>query len=156
MPVTPFHFGPGLLLKAAARGRLSLTAFVAANVVIDVESGVNLLAGRTPVHATLHTLGVAMLAGLAVGALVHVAGRRLGARKASSWARGPALLGGWLGGVTHVLLDGVMHPDIRPFLPLTAANPLLGAVDLGTLHLFCLATGLLGLALLAVRRSGQR
>jgi uncharacterized membrane protein YsdA (DUF1294 family) len=150
VPVTPFHFGPGLLLKAAAPRRVSLTAFVLANVVIDVESAVNLMAGRMPVHATLHTFVVAPVLGLAVGVLVHVLARA-GRWRGPETALGPALAGGWLGGFTHVVLDGVMHRDIRPFWPFTDANPLLRVVDLRTLHLVCVAVGALGLAWLAAR-----
>ncbi|HYE58322.1 MAG TPA: hypothetical protein VD948_07435, partial [Rhodothermales bacterium] len=70
MPATPFHIGLGLLLKGAAPARLSLAAFVLTNVVIDVESVTNLITGRTPVHATLHTFVVAPVLGLVVGAVV--------------------------------------------------------------------------------------
>jgi membrane-bound metal-dependent hydrolase YbcI (DUF457 family) len=150
VPVTPFHFGPGLLLKAAAPRRVSLTAFVLANVAIDVESVVNLVAGRMPVHATLHTFAVAPVLGLALGAVVH-APARAGRWKNPETALAPALTGGWLGGFTHIVLDGVMHRDIRPFWPFTDANPLLRVVDLPALHLVCVATGALGLAWLAAR-----
>ena len=69
MPITPYHFGPGALLKALAPKRVSLLAFVAANVVIDVESLVNLLAGRQPVHATLHTFIAATAVGVLTGGI---------------------------------------------------------------------------------------
>lgn len=158
MPFTPFHFGPGLLVKAAAPRHVSFAAFVAANVAIDVETLVNMIAGQTPLHAMLHTLPAAAAVGLAAGlALVGAAGaaRRLGAGTAwrGSEARcGPALVGGLVGGVSHSLLDGLMHADIRPFLPVTAANPLLRLVDVGTLHALCVAAGALGAVWLAVRR----
>lgn len=148
MPVTPFHFGPGLLLKATAPRRVSLTAFVLANVVIDVESAVNLMAGRMPVHGTGHTFAVALVLGLVVGALVHALARRW---KSPETALVPALTGGGLGGFMHVLLDGVMHRDMRPFWPFTDANPLLRVVDLPALHLVCVTTGALGLAWLGAR-----
>ena len=151
MPVTPFHFGPGLLLKAAAPRALSLTAFAAANVVIDVESAVNLVAGRHPVHATLHTLPAATAVGLLVGLGLSGLGVLRRRSDSAELALRPALVGGLLGGATHPLLDGVMHGDIRPFLPLTGANPLLGAVGLGALHLLCVAAGAAGLLWMAWR-----
>lgn len=155
MPVTPFHFGPGVLIKAAAPRRVSLTAFVAANVAIDVESLVNLLAGRYPVHATLHTFWAATLVGLAVGAAVGWIGHAR--RSASAELRmAPALVGGLLGGASHPFLDGIMHADIRPFLPLTKANPLYRLVSLGTLHGLCVAAGAVGLLWLAMRRLARR
>ena len=145
MPITPFHIGPGVLCKAAAPRAVSLTAFTAANVVIDVESVVNIMAGRAPVHATLHTFAVGLAVGLVVGALVAW----LGKRWRPNWTDlkpVPALVGGLLGGLSQPLLDAIMHADMRPFLPFTDANPLLGLVDLGVLHLACVLSGMVGLA----------
>lgn len=144
-----------MLLKAAAPRRVSLTAFIAANVVIDVETAVNILAGRYPLHATLHTFWAATLVGLAVGAGVGAIGR---VRRSASaeLGLGPALVGGLLGGVSHPFLDGTMHADIRPFLPLAEANPLFGLVGLGMLHALCVAAGLIGLVWLAARRPSRR
>lgn len=150
MPVTPVHLGPGLLLKGLAPERVSLSAFVLANVVIDAESVVNLLAGRWPVHAALHTLGGALAAGVLSGVAVARLGRGRGWR-ASEAGWGPALTGGVLGGLGQTLLDAIMHADLRPFLPATDANPLLGAVDLSVLHTLCVLAGALGLVALGVR-----
>lgn len=38
MPVTPFHFGIGALANGVAPSRVSLAAFIAAQVVIDCET----------------------------------------------------------------------------------------------------------------------
>lgn len=150
MPVTPFHFGPGLLLKAAAPGAISFAAFVAANVVIDVESLVNLVSGTHPVHATLHTFAGSLAVGALVGVAIGFAGRWR-ASPSSEWAPRPAFAGGILGGATHPVLDGIMHADIRPFLPLTAENPLYRVVGLDALHAVCAVAGLVGLLVLAWR-----
>jgi hypothetical protein len=90
MPVTPFHFGIGALAKGAAPARVSLTAFVASQVV---------------------------------------------------------------GGLTHPLLDGIMHSDIAPLRPFVDHNPLLGIMGLGALHLVCVVAGLVGITLMALRRT---
>ncbi len=65
----------------------------------------------------------------------------------------PALAGGALGGLTHPLLDGVMHADIRPFMPFAAENPLLGLIGRTQLHLLCVLAAFVGLILLVVRTS---
>ena len=150
MPITPFHLGPGALLKAALPQRVSLTAFVAANVVIDSESVVNLLAGRWPVHAELHSLLGALMVGIAAAVSVAGLGRWRGWRGAE-WALPSALAGGVLGGLGQTLLDAVMHADLRPLVPFTEANPLLRIVALDVLHGVCLAAGLAGIAGLAWR-----
>jgi hypothetical protein len=38
MPVTPFHFGPSLLVKAAAPRSFSMIAFGVSQIVIDCET----------------------------------------------------------------------------------------------------------------------
>jgi membrane-bound metal-dependent hydrolase YbcI (DUF457 family) len=64
---------------------------------------------------------------------------------------GPATLAGTLTGAwSHVLFDGLLHRDMRPFAPWTDANPLLGAVPTGALHLGCVAAGAIGIAALAL------
>lgn len=157
MPFTPFHFGPGLLLKGVAPERLSWSAFVAAQVLIDCETLYHILRREYPLHRALHTVAGAAAAGLATaGALLALRGLlprgRLPPALAAELSTAPIVMGGLLGGLTHPLLDGLMHADIRPFLPWTEANPLLGLVGLGALHLGCLAAGLAGAALVWLRR----
>lgn len=166
MPFTPFHLGPGLLLKGVAPRHLSWTAFAAAQVVIDCETLYHIVNRNYPLHRELHTFVGAAAAGLATGALLF--GLRAAAepllRRAeeaspllASELSAPALLTGALvGGLTHPFLDGLMHGDIRPFAPFTDANPLLGAVGLGALHSACLAAALVGAALVWARARSLR
>ena len=162
MPFTPFHFGPGLLLKSAAPRGLSATGFAAANVAIDIETLVHIVRGEWPVHRWAHTfLGAGAIGVLSGLALAAVAGRLtsrdpLPAPLRGELSRGPLMVGSILGGLTHPLLDGLMHRDIRPFLPFSAANPLLDAIPVGVLISSCVAAGLLGLAILYSRRPGSR
>jgi len=163
VPFTLFHFGPGLLLKSAAPRQLSILSYAAANVVIDLESLYHLLHHDWPVHRWAHTFVAASLIGTAVGLVLSIALRRAAAQDTP---RAPAfsgelnqialIVGGFLGGVTHPLLDGLMHPDIRPFQPFTDANPLLGAVSLPLLLRLCVGTGLLGVTILLFRRSSRK
>jgi hypothetical protein len=57
-----------------------------------------------------------------------------------------------VGALSHPVLDGIMHSDIEPFQPWTAANPLHGVVGLAALHLGCLIAGVVGLVLLLARK----
>jgi membrane-bound metal-dependent hydrolase YbcI (DUF457 family) len=63
-----------------------------------------------------------------------------------------AVVGALVGTVSHVLLDSVMHHDMRPFWPISTANPFLRVVDVGELHLACIGAGVVGAALLALRQ----
>ncbi len=151
MPITPFHFGPGAALHSIAPRQVSFLAFCAANVVIDVESLYNLVQGRHPVHAFLHTYIGASLVALAL-VLAFSGARRAGL----AWLPGLTLrrvaIGALLGAWTHVLLDSVMHADIRPLLPWSAGNDLWRMVSLAVLHGGCAAAGLLALVVLGARR----
>jgi len=163
MPFTPFHFGPGILVKAAAPKRVSFTAFVATQVIIDLESLYHLLRGDWPVHRQLHSLMGASAAGLVVAAVVVLLRPALGRLTAN--AANPAfvteltgqaaLVGGLLGGVTHSLLDAIMHSDVSPLWPFTASNRVFGLVSAEALEVACVVAGVIGLSWLWLGR-GQR
>lgn len=162
MPFTPFHLGPGLAFKAAAGPRMSFAAFAITQVAMDVEPLLHLVRGDPVVHGFVHTVPGATLVAL---------GSALIARPVGTWAlrvtqgilgaalfarlreplplRWPAVLARTFAGAwRHVLFDGLMHRDMRPFAPWTDANPLLGAVPVGALHLGCMAAGAIGVAVL--------
>src|SRR2546423_15132783 len=77
MPATPFHLGPGLLIKAAAPRQFSMAAYTVAQVVIDIESGYHVLRGETYVHRQAHTFFLGGLIGLVCGLVVSRIGRWL-------------------------------------------------------------------------------
>jgi hypothetical protein len=158
MPFTPFHFGPGLALKGVAAPVFSWSAFAAAQVLIDCETLYYLVRQEYPVHRFFHSFLGATAAGLAAailclgivrasaGGLLERVGSLVGS---PSTARGECsslgiLAGGLLGGLSHPFLDGIMHPDVRPFMPWSDANPFLGLIGPMQLHLACIATALFG------------
>ena len=153
MPFTPFHFGVGMAAKAALSRRFSLVFFVALQVVIDLESLYNLIKDRYPVHRFLHTfIGATLLAivssGLVFGGVVWWRARRAPARPAIGLffsLLATAIFATW----SHVVLDGIMHRDVRPFWPISNENPLLSLVGVGVLHLGCLVLGFFGLIAIA-------
>ncbi len=55
MPITPFHLGPGLLIKTAVPKGFSLSAFASVQVAIDIEVIVNVARGHDPLHGFFHT-----------------------------------------------------------------------------------------------------
>jgi hypothetical protein len=158
MPITPFHFGPGALLRAIAPRRVSFIAFCAANGVVDLEPAYYMFTGQFPLHRFMHTL-----TGATVGWLVVLAAF-VSMRRLDRWLRLPDLfqwkalaplsvaIGAALGTYSHLLLDGIMHGDMFPFAPISDSNPLLGAISLEALHASCVAAGAAGLALLWLRQ----
>lgn len=157
MPFTPFHFGPGLLLKSAAPPRVSFTAFAVTQVAVDLEPLYFLARGEYPVHRLLHTVWGGGVAGLAVGLSLWVIARpraaalRTAAR--AEFARAPAVLGGLIGGVSHALLDGLMHRDVHALRPLAETQWVLDPGGVAALHVGCLLAGALGAAALVARRA---
>lgn len=161
MPITPLHFGLGAALHGAAPRTISFLAFCAANVLIDLESLYNLLLHRYPVHAFFHTYVGASLAAAGTVALFLAlrafavrfwlpdvfSWRSLGIRQVS--------IGALLGAGSHVLLDSVMHTDIRPLAPFSDANALQGVISIDALHLLCLALALLGIVLVGWRHRSR-
>jgi hypothetical protein len=163
MPATPFHFGPGLLVKAVAPRQFSMAAYSLAQVVIDVESGYYMLHGATPVHREAHTFVMGGLIGLLCGLIVSRVGVWFTRPRdavpevfAAEYRLPVAVVSGIFGGVFHSVLDGIMHADIRPFRPFTTANPLYGLVSVEILYLFCIVTGVVGAALLLARERRPR
>ncbi len=155
VPITPFHFGPGMLLGVAVED--SLVAFVVTNVAIDVESGYHLLTHAYPIHTFLHTLVGATLAAvvvmLAVGAATRAVRRGVLSRRTIAGIDIGAVVGAW----SHVALDAVMHADVEPLAPWSPANPLRGVLPLSVLHLACVACAMLaGSVFLWKRARGTR
>jgi hypothetical protein len=157
VPFTPFHLGPGLLLKSAFPRRLSLTAFAATQVAVDLEPLYFILRGEYPVHRVLHTVWAAGAVGVGVGLAVSALARgrtaRLGVAAREEFERGAAVLGGLLGGVSHPLLDGLMHRDVHALRPLAETQWVLDAGGVTALHVGCLGAGALGAVVLWLRRA---
>lgn len=157
MPFTPFHFGPGLLIKGIIPKRFSWTAFVSTQILIDCETLYNIVYHRYPLHRGLHSFLGATLAGAGTAAILSatvMVFRNAKVRKPwlkSELSTTAIWIGGIAGGASHPLLDGIMHKDVRPFMPWSELNPLLGAIDPGILHLGCVAAGLVGAGLVLMR-----
>jgi membrane-bound metal-dependent hydrolase YbcI (DUF457 family) len=164
VPITPFHFGPGILFAGAAPRRVSLLSFVAANCITDVESIYNVLTGSFPYHRFLHTfLGAAVVTALTIALFLFTRqlARRFPLPNWFAWQQLtllPVTVGALLGSFSHIVLDGVMHADMRPFWPWTDANPFLNFVSMGALHWGCVMAAVVGglLWLAFLRRNTQR
>lgn len=158
MPFTPFHFGAGAAIHALTPRHVSFLAFVAANVLIDVETLYFLLANQYPWHRFFHTLLGASLVALATVCLFVIGQRVASPLRLSNvfywqdlrvW---PVVAGAFIGTCSHVALDSVVHPDVRPFAPFSDASPLLNTVSMDAVHWSCFLAGVAGAALLGVRQ----
>ena len=166
MPFTPFHFGPGLALKGVATPVFSWSTFAAVQVLIDCETLYYLIKQEYPVHRFFHSfLGATVAALLTTTVFLVIVrtsatafSRRIAPFVAStSTPRGEfsslgILLGSLAGGLSHPFLDGIMHPDVRPFMPWSDYNPFLGLIEVTSLHLACTAAALFGVVGIALWR----
>ncbi len=162
MPITPFHFGPGAALHAAAPAQVSFLAFCAANVLIDIEPLYFMLTHQDRLHRFFHTYVGASLVALAT-VVLFLACQRLARRVRlpdpfhwQSLGCRALVLGAVMGSGSHIVLDSVMHADITPFAPFSDANPLLRVISMSALHGFCVACGAVALVVLGIRRLMQR
>lgn len=153
MPFTPFHMGPGILIKALLQGSFSLMVFGWAQIVMDIQPLFVLLTGEGHLHGFSHTyVGATLLAIFSalsgkylseVGLKLIGIARKLNPIQINWWiAFGSAFIGTY----THVVLDSIMHSDVEPFYPLSQANNMLGFISVGELHQFCLYSALVGTA----------
>jgi membrane-bound metal-dependent hydrolase YbcI (DUF457 family) len=175
LPITPLHFGPAILVKAALPRRFSLFIFALAQVLIDIEPVYLALRGRPPLHRTMHTLAGAALATvllLAVGGRLYrwlsrrwgpsleVGGRRIPLMR-ERLPRGAVLLSALVGTLSQLLLDGLIYSDMRPLWPLSDAGFTVTWLNQGAMGRVCIAAGAVGGAGLLARwwfgrRAGSR
>ena len=157
MPITPFHFGPGAAIHAAAPRYVSLLAFCAANVLMDIEPLYYILTRQYPLHRFFHTYVGAAIVAISTAALFAVsrhAARALRLTNSFDWqdlGMRAVAIGAAAGTISHVLLDSVMHSDIRPFAPFSDSNPLLGVISVQALHGSCVVSGLVAIVVLGVQ-----
>ena len=160
MPFTPFHMGPALAIKAVTGRRFSVLAFGIAQVAMDIEPLVGMIRGSEVLHGPTHTYLGAVVIGTAVaavsplicGPILRYWNRQLSLNHLGWLAtpgtleRIPAIAGAFVGTISHVILDSVMHSDISPLAPWSNANVLRGMISIEALHQVCVLSGLLGVA----------
>lgn len=158
MPITPFHMGPGLLIKAVMQGYFSLIIFGWAQVLMDIQPVLAIMSGSGNIHGFTHTYtGAALIAIIAAisGKWVYDWCLRFMEKDFSSYQKqlfhasgkltsGIAISSALIGTVSHVLLDSIMHPDVEPFYPVNTENHLALVLPIETLYRLCVYTGLLG------------
>jgi len=158
LPFTPLHCGPGALIKALIPGWFSLSIFTLVQVLIDIESLYNLINGYHPVHAFFHSyLGASIIGviGVVLGKPIieqtfKIWNFLLHKKPASRLYIGPkiplksSIIGSFVGVYSHVLLDSIMHSDIRPLAPFSETNLVYQIIAILPLHALCFSLGIIG------------
>lgn len=119
-----------------------------AQILMDIQPLLVMLTGEGHLHGFTHTyIGATLIAPAAA-----VSGKYLGEfglrvlhlpqHLPISWPA--AFLGAFIGTYSHIVLDSIMHADIRPLSPFSESNILFRMISLGQLHLFCVTAGVVG------------
>ena len=153
MPFTPFHMGPGILVKSLLQGGFSLMVFGWSQIVMDLQPLVAIITGKGELHGFTHTyIGSTFVAifsaitgkYLSQWALVILSN---GAQRGIEIRWRIAFLSAFIGAYSHVLLDSIMHADVMPLAPFIHVNDLLGLVSIDLLHKLCVYSGVVGAAM---------
>ncbi len=152
MPFTPYHMGPGLLIKAAFQGSFSLIVFGWAQILMDIQPLIVLLTGEGYLHGFSHTfVGCALISVVAAvsGKYLGELGLRL-LTNSLAWPTADiswrvSFISAFVGGFSHVLLDSIMHEDVQPFFPFIQDNVFLGLLSVNALHELCIYSGISGM-----------
>ena len=150
MPFTPFHMGPGILVKAILQSSFSLMVFGWAQIVMDIQPLIVLITGEGHLHGFSHTyIGATFLAIFAAvtGKYLSQLGLWVLQIRPSTFVSIPwwvVILSAFIGCFSHVLIDSIMHSDLHPFSPFKSNNPFLGLVSVPILHKLCIYSGLVG------------
>lgn len=157
MPFTPLHMGPGMAVKAIAQDKFSLIIFGWAQILVDLQPLVVVLTHEGQIHGVTHTF----VGGAVLGAAAAASGKpmaevllKLFRKKEKppiriSWKT--AWWSGLVGGLSHVLLDGLIYPDMSPFWPFVQGTPMDIFTSRG-MTAFCIFSGLAGLLVYFVSR----
>lgn len=133
--------GAGIVFKAAARTRFSLVVFGGSQIVIDLQPLIVMLGYNGELHGLSHTV----LGATVIGLLCGLVGKPIGEwflkliREPQhcpiSWR--VSFSSAFIGTYSHILIDSIMHSDVRPLWPLSAVSPLHGIISIETLHALC-------------------
>lgn len=166
MPFTPFHMGPGLLIKSLLGGAFSLMIFGWSQILMDIQPLLVMITGEGHLHGFSHTfIGSTGIAVIAVVTGVPLANWFIFSKTFGFKQKDKKLLGletniGWMvatfsgliGSYSHVALDAIMHSDVQPYYPVSLENSYLNFVSIETLHSLCIYSGVAGLCIFVLAR----
>lgn len=128
--------------------------FGGSQVMMDIEPLIGIILDKPILHGYTHTI----LGALLIGLVAAVIGKPISSLVLKhlkiphfpfTWIA--AFSGALVGTFSHIGFDAVMHSDMNPLWPAAQGNGLLGIVSIDELHLLCLALGIGGALVIAIR-----
>lgn len=160
MPVTPFHIIAAAPIKAIIPRYFSWSIFTLTNIFIDLEPITYFILTGVPSHKFFHSILGATFLGL-ISALyfrklcenyitkwnknLHPIDRKWLEVKNSKISLFEGITGGLIGAWSHLILDSMMHQDIKPLWPFFKNNILLNTYSSDTIIYCCSCLMVLGL-----------
>lgn len=111
MPITPLHFGILAPINHFAPGKVSNVSFILVNLLMD-GNAIMYYAFNVSHLLDLHGRGHTLVDALLWAGLIALFGLR-----SQKW-----IFGAFLGGISHILLDMLVHPEMNPLFPIDG-NP---------------------------------
>jgi len=133
------------------QGSFSLMVFGWAQIIMDIQPLIALLTHDSNIHGFSHTYVGAILLAL-FSALTGKYLSELGLVILRISTKAEPIKISWLvtytsafiGTFSHVVLDSMMHGDMKPFYPFTDSNLMLGMISVADIYKYCTYSGLLG------------
>lgn len=151
MPFTPLHMGAGILCKSILQGSFSLMVLGWSQIVMDIQPLAAILTGHGELHGFTHTyIGATLIAIISALSGKYLAEYGLRLIKYAefipiNWL--VAFCSAAIGTYSHIVLDSIMHADMEPFWPWSAANGLRNTISMEHLHWLCISAGIIGASL---------
>lgn len=159
-----------MFIKPAAMQNFSVLTFGIAQVAMDIEPGLGMLLGWQVLHGPSHTIAGALVIALLViwvsPAICKFILSRYNAEVLhyqQDWllepgdvSRTAVLSGAFIGTLSHIALDSLMHHDMHPLAPFSQTNPLIDLISHDGVYQLCVALGVLGILVWLMRKWIQR
>ena len=162
--------GAALVVKPALDRRFSVMTFGIAQVAMDIEPGVRMVADTDVLHGFTHTILGALI--MAISVMLAAPGicdglfakwnkevihyRMPGLAHSGTVTKTAVIIGAFFGTLSHVFLDSLMHHDIQPLSPFSQANPFIGLITHEGVYQACMIASVLGVAGWLLMRWGAR
>ena len=166
MPFTPYHIVAGTSVKSVFPKYFSFSTFTLTNVLIDCEALYYYFTTGVLSHKFFHTIfGVSIVAIICatLGKPVCEFGLRIWNNTLKmeniKWFKTEIKINyfsSWVGAITgalsQLILDSIMHRDMKPLFPFSNENIFLRIVSVENLHYICLGFFVIGVFIYLIKK----